>query len=76
MEQWQKVFWISAGMLLISGILYVIFSKSEVQKWNTPSTRVEEISREELEKLKGQKDGEQVIELEWASQIIHEVKEK
>jgi Ca2+/Na+ antiporter len=35
-EQWQLVFIISSVMLLVAGFLYIIFSSSELQKWNTP----------------------------------------
>lgn len=34
--QWQKVFWIATGMLVSSGIIYILFAKSEVQPWNNP----------------------------------------
>lgn len=33
-EQWKYVFFISAGMLIGSGILYVLFSDSTEQHWN------------------------------------------
>ncbi|XP_018572111.1 sialin [Anoplophora glabripennis] len=35
-QQWQKVFWIAAVFLFTSGILYTIFSRSELQSWNSP----------------------------------------
>ncbi|XP_063910758.1 sialin [Zophobas morio] len=34
--QWQKVFLISTAMLISTGILFVLFSKSELQPWNSP----------------------------------------
>lgn len=37
--QWQKVFWISSGWLFFSGIMYLIFAKSELQPWNSPEKR-------------------------------------
>lgn len=33
---WKYVFLIAAGMLLVSGILYVLFCESTLQSWNTP----------------------------------------
>ncbi|PNF40123.1 hypothetical protein B7P43_G10001 [Cryptotermes secundus] len=38
-EQWQLVFIISSVMLLVAGFLYILFSSSELQKWNTPTER-------------------------------------
>lgn len=33
-EQWQIVFGITAGMLFVTGVAYVVFGRSEVQPWN------------------------------------------
>lgn len=35
-EQWKYVFLITAGMLLVCGFIYVIFSESNLADWNTP----------------------------------------
>jgi len=32
-EEWQKVFFISSGMFLFSGIFFFIFAKGELQPW-------------------------------------------
>ncbi|KRT85633.1 membrane transporter, partial [Oryctes borbonicus] len=49
--QWQKVFWLATVMLTMSGIVYCIFSKSEVQSWNSP--KEEHVAEEEeLKSLK------------------------
>lgn len=33
--QWQKVFWLGTIKLVLSGIIYLIFSTSDVQPWNS-----------------------------------------
>lgn len=52
--QWQKVFWIASGWLFISGIMYVIFAKSELQPWNSPE-KAKEHPEEELMVIKTEK---------------------
>lgn len=37
MEQWRIVFCITAAMLLVTGVAYVLFGRSEVQPWNEPA---------------------------------------
>ena len=34
--QWQKVFYISAGMYIIGWVTFVLFASGEVQEWNSP----------------------------------------
>ncbi|CAH3189327.1 unnamed protein product [Porites evermanni] len=34
--QWQKVFYISAGMYVIGWVTFVLFASGKVQEWNTP----------------------------------------
>lgn len=36
MGQWQKVFWLASVILIVCGVLYLFFSKSTLQPWNTP----------------------------------------
>ncbi|XP_049776016.1 uncharacterized transporter slc-17.2-like [Schistocerca cancellata] len=36
-EQWKKVFLISAGILLVPGLLHLLASSSKVQEWNFQS---------------------------------------
>ncbi|XP_068081578.1 sialin isoform X5 [Anabrus simplex] len=57
--QWQVVFLISAIMLFIAGILYLLFSSSDVQPWNSSGIPEKEMKvlnskepAEEEEKLK------------------------
>ncbi|XP_034229962.1 sialin-like [Thrips palmi] len=38
-EQWRIVFCITAAMLLVTGVAYVLFGRSEVQPWNEPADR-------------------------------------
>ncbi|ESO94211.1 hypothetical protein LOTGIDRAFT_118721, partial [Lottia gigantea] len=33
LAEWQKVFFLSAGIIGLGGILFIIFAKTEVQKW-------------------------------------------
>lgn len=57
--QWQKVFWIASGMLIISGALYCIFAKSELQIWNSASNEnIEMVATDEFKKLR-QIDGDE-----------------
>ncbi|KAL1516863.1 hypothetical protein ABEB36_000702 [Hypothenemus hampei] len=37
--QWQKVFWVSSLWLFLSGFLYIFFTKSELQSWNSPEKK-------------------------------------
>ncbi|XP_065162251.1 sialin-like [Atheta coriaria] len=51
--QWQKVFFIAAGMLIVPAITYVLFAKSELQEWNDPlDERKLKIIQAELEGLR------------------------
>lgn len=34
LEQWNKVFFISIGIVMSSAIIFVIFGSAEVQSWN------------------------------------------
>ncbi|KAJ6640943.1 putative inorganic phosphate cotransporter [Pseudolycoriella hygida] len=38
-EQWRIVFFISAGVYFFGNLLFVIFSKTDVQYWNEPTRR-------------------------------------
>ncbi|XP_969878.2 sialin [Tribolium castaneum] len=38
-KQWQKVFLVSTGMLISSGVLYVLFATSNLQTWNSPDIK-------------------------------------
>lgn len=33
--QWNKVFFLSGGMCITTGLIYLFFGTSDVQKWNT-----------------------------------------
>ncbi|KAK3919329.1 Vesicular glutamate transporter 2.2 [Frankliniella fusca] len=37
-EQWQKVFGMTAAQLIVCGVLYCLFAQSELQPWNSPGT--------------------------------------
>ena len=58
LEQWQYVFFITAGMLIISGLIYVFFSDSTLQSWNDDgnSTKTNELQIVMTEKDKPQND--------------------
>lgn len=34
--QWQMVFLIAVAMLMVSGVAYILFSKSDLEPWNNP----------------------------------------
>lgn len=54
------MFLISSGMLLASGILYVLFSESNLQSWNSP--RKSEDKEREMQPLNGDKEKEAATE--------------
>lgn len=60
-EQWKIVFLISAGMLIVSGILYVLFSDSTEQHWN---------------KFKDEGDGDDEFKVEYSKVPLEETNEK
>lgn len=70
--QWQKVFWIACGMLMLSGISYMIFGKSELQPWNVPEHPKGEAAEKEMEALRkerkasyvGEKDEKEALKAE------------
>ncbi|KAE8747675.1 hypothetical protein FOCC_FOCC005654 [Frankliniella occidentalis] len=35
-EQWQKVFGITAAQVIVCGVVYCLFARSELQPWNSP----------------------------------------
>ncbi|XP_054740258.1 sialin [Anastrepha obliqua] len=49
-EAWKNVFLLCAGMLIGCGVLYVLFSDSTLQEWNSPK-RVLVVDPKELELL-------------------------
>lgn len=50
-ESWKYVFLITSGMLIGSGILYVLFSDSTLQSWNSPQTNNNNILDKEMQLL-------------------------
>lgn len=72
--QWQKVFWIAAGMLISTGSLYVIFAKSELQSWNSPKLLDEKQALETEMKMlkKDEEDDEDGLSFKSAKDIISE----
>lgn len=47
-QQWKYVYLITAGMLLSCGFIYVFFSTSNLQPWNTPEVNQDENELEHL----------------------------
>ncbi|XP_060519538.1 sialin-like isoform X2 [Cylas formicarius] len=35
-HQWQRVFWVATFFLVVSGLGFALFAKSELKSWNTP----------------------------------------
>ena len=60
-SQWQLVFIIVSIMLLVTGILYVFFSTSDLQEWNSPT---EKKNTHELQKLDPQQHSDRTVEQE------------
>ncbi|KAK9745456.1 Major Facilitator Superfamily [Popillia japonica] len=61
--QWQKVFWIATLMLTISGVLYCIFSRSNVQPWNFPKEDYVTDEDSELKTLKSPEKNNVSVEI-------------
>jgi hypothetical protein len=59
--QWQLVFIIATIMLLVTGILYLLFSSSEIQEWNSST---EKKYTHELQKLYPQKHSDRTVKQE------------
>ncbi|XP_067628286.1 sialin [Eurosta solidaginis] len=59
-EAWKNVFLLCAGMLLVCGVLYVLFSDSTLQDWNSPK-HAAVIDPKELESLNAKLDNEKNI---------------
>ncbi|XP_017767924.1 PREDICTED: sialin-like, partial [Nicrophorus vespilloides] len=74
-SQWQKVFWISAFMLIVPGILYLFFAKSELQDWNSPTTG-DSALESEMKTLKNGKVQEDDEEDEDKEDVTHNKEEK
>lgn len=34
LEQWNKVFYLSGAICIVTGLIYIFFGTSKVQKWN------------------------------------------
>lgn len=41
MQQWQKVYLISASWLLSTGFIYILFADSNIASWNTINHKVQ-----------------------------------
>ncbi|XP_049798966.1 sialin-like [Schistocerca nitens] len=49
-DQWKKVFLISAGILLVPGVVHILTSSSKVQEWNFPKSMAKEMKEGVSEK--------------------------
>ncbi|GBM75409.1 Putative inorganic phosphate cotransporter [Araneus ventricosus] len=52
LEQWNKVFFISIGVTMTSGIIFSLFGSAEVQDWNFPASKDSENCYEKNSKEK------------------------
>lgn len=34
-ESWRYIFFITAGLLILSGVIYIFFADNEMQEWNS-----------------------------------------
>jgi hypothetical protein len=59
--QWQLVFIIATIKLLVTGIVYVIFSSSDLQEWNSST---EKKYTHELQELDPQKHSDRTVKQE------------
>ncbi|GBN14171.1 Putative inorganic phosphate cotransporter [Araneus ventricosus] len=67
LEEWNKIFWISIGIIMSSGIIFCVFGSAEVQPWNYPATEYTEKTSANENNYK-----EQVEEIEFpVDTLIH-----
>lgn len=43
MTEWQIVFWITLGIFIVTTAIYCIYGSAEIQPWNDPEKKREEI---------------------------------
>ncbi|XP_052873065.1 sialin-like [Anopheles cruzii] len=53
-EQWRTIFLLSAGMLIVCGLIYMVFADSTTQPWNTSEALPGAGDQDELQSLKGE----------------------
>lgn len=72
--QWQMVFLIAVAMLMVSGVAYLLFSRSDLEPWNTPERMIDEkLNLEaELDPLKQEKEENTVVITEKEKNITQE----
>ncbi|KAH8333412.1 hypothetical protein KR074_007908, partial [Drosophila pseudoananassae] len=59
MEAWKNVFLISSAMLTCSGIIYVLFSESTLQPWNSGCHQLPDPGLKELQNFEATKEDEE-----------------
>ncbi|XP_053685969.1 sialin [Sabethes cyaneus] len=76
-QQWQYVFLISAGMLIVGGILYILLADSTLQAWNSVETADAQDARElvslKLSPDEAVKDGQNASVKEQNNEAPHSV---
>lgn len=65
-DQWQKVFWIASSLLISCGIVYLMFTKSELHSWNSPTDKK---SQRESEKMVKDKEEKQLAIVIFGSEL-------
>ncbi|RZF36149.1 hypothetical protein LSTR_LSTR015945, partial [Laodelphax striatellus] len=61
--QWQKVFFVTSGILFFFGILYLIYGEANVQPWNNKLKEQRSCELDQLEKLKSDENDEKSKEM-------------
>ena len=44
-DKWQIVFWIVAGIVIVSMVVFIIGGSADIQKWNDPKSQESQQSK-------------------------------
>lgn len=58
LSQWNKVFYLSGGICISTGLIYLFFGTSDIQKWNTYESP--ELNRREMKLMVKKKETDNI----------------
>ena len=59
MEKWKYIFYMTSGLSIGSGMIFILFSDSTLQSWNSPEVAVETTNNKSSVEMKNGKHREQ-----------------
>lgn len=51
LSEWRFVFWIVAGVFIVTNIIYILFASGDVQYWNDPEFLIREEKKKEIKEV-------------------------